>query len=71
MQFDYGDLVRVDSADQGHAEKAGSIVGITPVETEEQSLLFGSPKGTVLYAVEFGDRSDALIQESSLAAPDE
>jgi hypothetical protein len=71
MQFDYGDLVRVDSADQDHAEKAGSIVGITPVETDEQSLLFGNPKGTVLYTVEFGDGTDALIQESSLVALDE
>jgi hypothetical protein len=71
MQFDYGDLVRVASADQNHAEKTGSIVGITPVETDDQALVFGTPKGTVLYTVEFGDGSDALIRESSLVALDE
>ena len=71
MQFDYGDLVRVASADQSHGGKAGSIVGITPVETDEQALHFDSPKGTALYTVEFGDGSDALIRESCLVALDE
>ena len=71
MQFDYGDLVRVDAADQSHAEKSGSIVGITPVETDEQALHFASPKGTVLYTVEFGDGSDALIPGSILVPLDE
>ena len=71
MQFDYGDLVRVDSADQSHAQKAGNVVGITPIETDEQALLFASPKGTVLYTVEFGDGADALIPESSLVPLDE
>jgi len=71
MQFDYGDLVRVDTADQSHSGRAGSIVGITPVETDEEALHFKSPKGTVLYTVEFGDGSDALIHESSLVALDE
>jgi hypothetical protein len=65
MRFDYGDLVAVDQP-----QRAGSIVGITPVATEEQAALLGHPKGTVLYTVEFGDGSDALIPESRLTALD-
>jgi hypothetical protein len=71
MHLDYGDSVQVRSADPSEPQKAGSIVGITPVETEEQAVLFGSPIGTVLYTVEFGDGSDALIPEVNLTALDE
>lgn len=68
MKYDYGDDVIFKTLDQdGHPlEKPGAIVGVTPVENEEQSRNFGYPTGTVLYTVEFGDGSDALLPEESL-----
>jgi hypothetical protein len=70
MKFDYGDQVVVNFADGVGPQKSGSVVGITPVETGEQAVLFRQPTGTVLYTVEFGDGSDTLIPESSPTALD-
>jgi len=61
MHFDYGDEVQVSSANGGIPGKAGSVDGVTPVETEEQAVRVAAPIGTVLYTVEFGEGSDALV----------
>jgi len=42
------------------------VVGITPVEREEQEKAFKYPIGTILYTVEFGDGTDTLVSESDL-----
>ena len=68
MKFDYGDeVVAVTRDDVGNvAERRCIIVGITPIESEEQSRHFKRPIGTVLYTVEFGDGTDALTYEGDL-----
>jgi hypothetical protein len=68
MKFDYGDEVIAGIKDDARnvVEKRCVIVSITPVETEEQSRHFKRPIGTVLYTVEFGDGSDALVTEGDL-----
>jgi hypothetical protein len=68
MKFDYGDEVVLETKDDTGSigEKKCAIVGVTPVETEEQAKHFKRPVGTVLYTVEFGDGSDALVAEADL-----
>jgi hypothetical protein len=68
MKFDYGDeVVRETRDDAGSiAEKGCAIVGVALVETEEQAEHFKLPVGTVLYTVEFGDGTDALVPEADL-----
>ena len=68
MKFDYGDevVVRTEDGNGSVAEKRCAIVGITLVESEEQATHFRHPVGTVLYTVEFGDGTDALISEGDL-----
>lgn len=70
MKYDYGDDVVFGEEDQngGVLAKHGAVVGITPIETAEQSRVFAHPVGTVLYTIEFGDGSDALIPEDQLRA---
>lgn len=70
MKFDYGDEVVVGSKDDAGnvVEKRCAVVSITPVETEEQAMHFKFPVGTVLYTVEFGDDTDALLSEGDLRA---
>jgi hypothetical protein len=68
MKFDYGDEAVVRTKDDAGsvAEKSGAVVGITPVESEEQAKHFKRPIGTVLYTVEFGDGTDALVSEADM-----
>ena len=68
MNFDYGDEVVLRTKDDAGsvAEKRCAVVGITPVESEEQAKYFKRPIGTVLYTVEFGDGTDALVPEGDL-----
>jgi hypothetical protein len=68
MKFDYGDEVVLRTKDDagGVAEKRCAIVGITPVENEEEAKHFKRPIGTLLYTVEFGDGTDALVPEADL-----
>jgi hypothetical protein len=68
MKFDYGDEVVVRTEDDAGrvAEKRCAVVGITPVESEEQAKHFKRPVGSVLYTVEFGDGTDALVPEADL-----
>lgn len=66
MKYDYGDDVVVKAQDQSGVEKPGTVVGISPVENAEQSRIFAYPIGTVLYTIEFGDGSDALLPEERL-----
>jgi len=68
MKFDYGDEVVFRTKDDAgsEADKSCSVVGITPIEREEQAEYFKRPVGSVLYTVEFGDGSDALVSESDL-----
>jgi hypothetical protein len=72
MKFDYGDEVVLRTKDDAGslAEKRCAVVGITPVESEEQAKYFDRPIGTVLYTVEFGDGTDALVPEADLRAVD-
>lgn len=68
MKFDYGDeVVAKTTGDLGNfVEKEGVIVSITPVESMEHARHFNCPVGTVLYTVEFGDGTDALLSERDL-----
>lgn len=69
MKYDYGDDVVFKIKDQigTITAKSGTVVGITPVENVEQSKAFKHPLGTILYTVEFGDGTDALLSEELLA----
>jgi hypothetical protein len=42
------------------------VVGITVVESVDQSHALNYPAGTVIYTVEFGDGSDELVPEDEL-----
>jgi len=68
MKFNYGDAVILGEIDAtgNSIKRPGSVVAITPVETEQQTHAFGYPLGTVLYTVEFGDGSDQLVPEDAL-----
>ena len=68
MKFDYNDPVVVTGgAVRGpKTSQPGAIVGMTLIETEEQSLSFGHPVGTTMYTVEFEGGPDALVPEEFL-----
>jgi len=68
MKFDYGDEVILTTKDDGGdvVETKCVVVGITPVDNEEQERVFKYPHGTVLYTVEFSNGSDALVAENDL-----
>lgn len=68
MKYDYGDdlILKADDGRGNIARKVCTVVGITSVENAQQSKVFGHPIETVLYSVEFGDGSDALIAEEEL-----
>jgi hypothetical protein len=67
-KFDYGDeaLLRGLAPSGESVRRPCSVVGITKVETEKQAEVFGFPRGTTLYTVEFGDGSDKLVSENDL-----
>jgi len=68
MKFDYGDeVIFKETGPNGtYIDRVCIVVGITPVETENQVPVFGYPLGTVLYTVEFGDGSDRFVPEDAL-----
>jgi hypothetical protein len=68
MKFDYGDEVVFRTKDDAgnNVDKSCCVVGITPIEREEQAKYFKRSVGSVLYTVEFGDGSDALVSEIDL-----
>ena len=68
MKYNYGDDVIFKTRDEtgNVVAKPCTVVGITPVATEEQSRALNSPLGSVLYTVEFGDGSDAFVPEEQL-----
>lgn len=69
MKFDYGDevVLRVLKDVAGTAaDKLCVVVGITPMETEQQAKHFSRAVGEVLYTVEFGDGTDLLVPETDL-----
>jgi hypothetical protein len=68
MKFDYGDEVVLKAKDEAGnvIEKLCEVVGITPIENQEQASHFKIPVGSVLYTVEFGDGTDTLVTESDL-----
>ena len=70
MKYDYGDDVIIKSRDRTGSVlvKPATVVGITAVDTEEQSRALNFPVGSVLYTVEFGDGSDAFVPEEQLEA---
>jgi hypothetical protein len=72
MKFDYGDEVMLIRVEGGGdlTNRVCAVVGITPIETEEQSSSFGYPVGTTMYTVEFGDGSDADVPGDSLKLSD-
>lgn len=63
MKFDYGDSVQLAGT-----LRPCEVVGITAVESAQQADTLNVPIGTVLYTVEFGDGSDALVPETALEA---
>jgi hypothetical protein len=68
MKWTCGDSVQsaVGDGSGGSVIKLGAVVGITVVESAQQSEVLSFPQGTVLYTVEFSDGSDTLIPESAL-----
>jgi hypothetical protein len=71
MKYDYGDEVLLRTADgNGNSVlRQCEVVGITLVENENQAANFNNAIGTVLYTIEFGDGSDALVPEAKLQSP--
>jgi hypothetical protein len=66
MEYTFGDSVRIAATERGNHLRPCEIVAITTVETIHQADAFNVPLGTVLYTVEFGDGSDALVPEDTL-----
>ena len=68
MKFDWGEeaIVRIKDEVGNIAERRCAVVGFTSVENQEQAKHFQRPVGTVLYTVEFGDGTDALVPEADL-----
>ncbi len=68
MNFDYGDqAIAKTKDDTGRVtEQKCVIVGITPVDSEEKAKHFKCAVGTLVYTVEFGDGTDALVLEADL-----
>ena len=68
MKYDYGDdlVLKADDGSGNVVPRVCTVVGITSVENAQQSKVFGHPIGAVLYSVEFGDGSDALVGEEEL-----
>jgi hypothetical protein len=68
MNFDYGDrAIAKTKDDTGRVtEQKCVIVGITPIDSEEQAKHFNCPVRTLVYTVEFGDGTDALVLEADL-----
>jgi hypothetical protein len=68
MRFDFGDEALL--ADAGRTGKPTmepcAVVGITPVDNDALASAVNYPLGTILYTVEFGDGSDALVPEEHL-----
>ena len=71
MNFDYGDpAIAKTKDDTGRVtEQKCVIVGITPVDSEEKAKHFKCAVGALVYTVEFGDGTDALVLEADLQAP--
>jgi hypothetical protein len=67
-KYDYGEEVNYRHLDENGRPVSDScaVVGITTVETDDQSQHFRYPVGTVLYTVEFGDGADKLVAEGEL-----
>ncbi len=67
-KFTYNDQVNLVTRDQnGKILKTYAvIVGITTVETEDQSKHFKAPIGAAFYTIEFSDGSDTFVKEETL-----
>ena len=72
MKFDYGDevILGVKGAGGDVVEKRCFIVGITPIDDDEQERVFKYPRGSILYTVEFLDGTDSLVPEGDLRPVD-
>jgi hypothetical protein len=68
MRFDLGDEVVLVHAGKTRrpAMEQCAVVGITPVDSEVLASAVNYPLGTILYTVEFGDGSDALVPGEDL-----
>jgi hypothetical protein len=68
VKFDFGQEVRYEQSEGADSSAASlaCVVGVTPIETAEQAKVFGYPRGTVLYTIEFGDGTDKLVPEGDL-----
>jgi hypothetical protein len=68
VKFDYGDVVVVTEAavNDPRMGQPWAVVGMTLIETDEQSRAFGYPVGTTMYTVESEGRPDALVPEGFL-----
>jgi hypothetical protein len=45
-----------------------AVVAITTVDSLKQAEVFGYPRGTVVYTVEFGDGTDKTVSEDELSS---
>jgi hypothetical protein len=70
VKFDYGQSVlhKITSQQGIGTTRVGSVVGVTQVETTEQSEHFGRPLGTVLYTIEYSDGTYQSVAEGDLRA---
>lgn len=68
MRFDFGDeVVLAHTGKTGRrAREPCAVVGITSVDNDALASAMNYPLGTILYTVEFGDGSDALVPEGDL-----
>ena len=64
MKFDYGETVQLAGT-----PRSCEVVGITAVESVQEAETLNVPIGTVLYTVEFGDGSDALVPDLEAFTP--
>ena len=58
MKYTFGDSVLLTSSGQ-----PCEVVALTEVENAQLVETFRVPLGAILYTVEFGDGSDALVRE--------
>jgi hypothetical protein len=67
-KYTWGDSVKMNKVDENNAvsKVPAEVVGITIVETEQQSKHFNVPIGHVFYTIEFSDGSSQFVSEDSL-----
>ena len=69
MEYDHGQHVYYrPSSKQNMVMTPCAVVAITTVDSLKQAEVFGYPRGTVVYTVEFGDGTDKTVSEDELSS---